>query len=181
MALALENCSYHSEEEVISELCVELLGGSNKSLLFRMFRDEYGVVYNIYMEQINYYFEGFIYLYLDTSIENVKKVCYGFGKLLESSFEDLFNKASIENAKKQLKFSMLCNYEKNTTLMTEYGLSYLLNRRVKGATEYIKKIDEIDQDAVYMYMKRIAKAKKNLVYSSTEEIRDSSLELFRYN
>lgn len=162
--ISLDGIGYCEKEEVVYDLCSEIIGGCNNSILYNSLRKESGLVYNVYTEKISYLDSGIIYIYLEADC----KVLYDIIDKLEVLFKEEIVKRvdgiMISRMKKQLAFDIQKNYLSGSAIMTEQGLSVLLERRNRCDKKYIEKIQSIDNETVYNTLERILNGYKKIVY-----------------
>ncbi|RKD28040.1 M16 family metallopeptidase [Caminicella sporogenes] len=145
------------EEEIALDILNHKLGVSANSILFRALREERGLAYDIYSEMDATEFIKTLYIYTAVEESNVWEA----KKIIEESIEKIKNRKiileekDINLMKKIIKTSIaailedssgLCNYALNQKLM---------NKRIDGFIEDLKKLDYISVEDIYKVAQKV--------------------------
>ncbi len=120
-----------------------LLGGGMSSRLFQNIREKYGIAYSIYSFLDFYYDTGLLGVYFGTDGENYQRAM----KLVEEEFEKVRNLSlsydELEDAKAQLRGSLILSLEHSVRRMTRLAKSEIYLGRHLEIDEVIRKIENV--------------------------------------
>lgn len=143
-------------EKAVADIYTSILGNSQNSRLFKLIREELGLVYTIYAFNDAGANTGNIFIIFGTRPKNVKKAVKEIKKVIVNMAENGITEAELERAlnwkKSCIAYSSETNAdvaEINATYAHLYGKTFSLEERVKL-------YDAVTIDAVNSFAKRIA-------------------------
>ncbi|MGN0181872.1 MAG: M16 family metallopeptidase [Candidatus Ornithomonoglobus sp.] len=132
-----------------------VFGNGMSSRLFQNIREKYGLVYSIAAGHSAYMGTGTFDISAATSPENAERVAQLIVEEIKKIKADKLTEEEIERSKIQLKGNYILSNESVGARMQAIGRTVLLNRRIRTPKETIKKIMEVDTDAVSEIIDRV--------------------------
>jgi len=148
-------CNKKSPDKYPLSLFTNILGGSISSRLFQKIREEKGLSYAIYADNIQYTDAGIVMVYAATSDSKVNKVM----DLINAEIEDIkkngIKPQELEIAKENIKGTIVLGVEDISSRMFRLGKASLMDNNVLTIDEILKRIDKVElqsvNDIVYKY------------------------------
>ncbi len=128
-------------------LLSNVLGGTNSSLLFQLVREEKGLTYGIYSEPSFYDQIGTLNISFGASKENVMPIVEAIAETI-GTLKEALTAEVVENAKNQLKGSVMLGLEGSEHVMEWIGRVEMFAHKEKDLEAVIEKIDAIELDNV---------------------------------
>jgi len=132
-----------------------ILGGGLSSRLFQEIREERGLAYSVYSYQTSYRDSGLFAIYAGTSSDNLESVLRLIVKELLELASKGTNEEELKRAKQQLKGNLLLSLENVNNRMMRLGKTEICFDRVISIEEILKKIAEVDMDAIKFLAERL--------------------------
>ncbi|HEX7560934.1 MAG TPA: pitrilysin family protein [Candidatus Humimicrobiaceae bacterium] len=148
-------CNKKNPDKYPLSLFTNILGGSISSRLFQKIREEKGLSYAIYADNIQYTDAGVVMVYAATSDSKVNKVM----DLINAEIEDIkkngIKPQELEIAKENIKGTIVLGVEDISSRMFRLGKASLMDNNVLTIDEILKRIDKVElqsvNDIVYKY------------------------------
>lgn len=132
-----------------------VFGSGMSSRLFQNIREKYGLVYSIVAGHSAYMGTGTFDICAGTSPENAERVSQLIVEEIKKIKADKLTTEEIERSKIQLKGNYILSNESVGARMQTIGRTVLLDLPVRSPGETIRKIMEVDSDAVSEIIDRV--------------------------
>jgi len=153
-----------------------VLGGGLSSRLFQEIREERGLAYSVYSYQTAYRDSGLFTVYAGTSPDNLESVL----RLVVKELLELASKGTTEEeltrTKQQLKGNLLLSLENVNNRMMRLGKTEICFDRVINIEEILKKIADVNMEAVKSLAERLFVI-DNLTFTSIGPVTMKDLSL----
>ncbi|MCJ7665758.1 MAG: insulinase family protein [Actinobacteria bacterium] len=137
-------CSRSDGDKYPLSLFTNLLGGTMSSRLFQKVREDEGLSYNIFANNVQYKDTGLVFIYSASSNRNVNKIL----RLVKNEIDDIRkNRASIEElerARENIKGNIVLGFEEISSRMFRLGKSLMFDKKVLTINQILKKIDKVN-------------------------------------
>ncbi len=141
-------CSKKSPDKYPLSLFTNILGGSMSSRLFQKIREEKGLSYAIYADNIQYTDAGVVMIYAATSDSKVNKVMDLINFEIEDIKKNGIKPQELEIAKENTKGSIVLGVEDISSRMFRLGKASLMDSNVLTIDEILKRIDKVELQSV---------------------------------
>jgi predicted Zn-dependent peptidase len=157
-------CGRNDKDKYPISLFTNLLGGSMSSRLFQKIREEEGMAYSIFSNNIQYFDTGIIIIYASVSPGNTERVM----KLIKSEIRNIarygIEDSEFNRARENLKGGIVLSVEDISSRMFRLGKALLFDKKVLTINEILKKIDSVKkQDLVDISGKYLNLDKMSLI------------------
>lgn len=132
-----------------------VFGCGMSSRLFQNIREKEGLVYSVGAGHSAYIDTGTFDISAGMSPDNLMRVCELIGKEIKTIKRDKLSKEDVSRSKEMLKGSYILSYESTGARMQGAGRSLLLDKPLYTQEEVLKKIDEVDVEAVADVIDRV--------------------------
>ncbi len=143
-----QGCERDSDDRYPISLFTNLLGGSMSSRLFQKIREEEGLVYSIFSNNVQYIDTGVILIYAASSPGNTDRIL----ELIRNEIKDISKYGVKESellvARENLKGGIVLSFEDISSRMFRLGKGLLLDKNVLTINEVLKKIDNIQKNDI---------------------------------
>ena len=140
---------YGDADRRVMTLLVNILGGpALNSRLILSVREKYGYSYSVEANYTPYQGVGYWSIYAGTDERYTKKTLKLIHKELESFRTKLLSENQLKKAKTQLKGHIALGMDSNSSLMLNYGKTYLIFNQIDTLTEIHEAIDEITAEEI---------------------------------
>lgn len=144
LLLSFPSIARGTDDSYVVSVMDLILGGGMSSRLFQRIREEQGLCYSIYSNNVSYRDRGLFSIYVGLNPTHVDTAT----KLILDEVEKFKNFAvtseQLEKAKEQLKSNYILSMESSSNRMSRIGNSELLLNRVLTPDEIIQKIDDVN-------------------------------------
>ena len=145
-----------SDDKYLSDIYASILGNSQNSRLYKVIREELGLVYSVYAFTDMVPFTGGIFIMLGTRPKNVKKAISEIKKIVLDLAENGATEEELERVKNLKKSLIEFNSETNSDIAESNGSMIHLFEKCKTIEERKEKIDGVTLEKVNDFAKRIA-------------------------
>ena len=145
-----------SDEKYVSDIYASILGNSQNSRLYKVIREELGLVYSVYAFTDTVPMTGGIFIMLGTRPKNVKKAIFEIKKIINELANAGATEEELERVK-NLKLSAI-EYanEANADIAETNGTFVHLFENFVSAKERKQKVSSVTLDEVNKFAKKIA-------------------------
>ncbi|MDB5361310.1 MAG: putative Zn-dependent peptidase [Rhodospirillales bacterium] len=154
LVLGFPGVSYADDDYYVASTLSTILGGGMSSRLFQEIREKRGLVYTVYSFASSYADGGIFGVYAGTGEDEVEELmpvlCDEIVKSADSMTEE-----EVARARAQLKASILMGLESTSARCEHVASQLLIYGRPIDVPELVRKIDEVDLDAVRRLARRI--------------------------
>lgn len=135
-----------------------MLGGTMSSRLFQRVREEKGLVYSIYSFANPYMDSGYYAVYAGTGRDSVKTVLHVVMEELRALKNGEATEEELENAKNNLKGSLMLSFESSIQRMTRIALQEYYFGRYESLDGILKKIESVTLEDAEEAARRLFKS-----------------------
>lgn len=153
LSLGIQGIKSGSDDIYSLLLLNNIYGGGASSILFQKIREEKGLCYSIYSYLASFNNNGVIIVYTGLNAKYVYDVICRIKDELELFSKDGIGANKLIKAKEQLKGNYILGMESISSRMFNNGKSLLFTNKLSTPEDIIKKIDNIDEDALNRIMK----------------------------
>ena len=125
-----------------------ILGGGMSSRLFVNVREKRGLCYYIRADHESYLDTGTLAAAAGVDLKRIDEAI----KVILAEFVEITKKAvdlkELKKAKEYIKGKLILSWEDSRTVALTYGSDELLEGRIRGIDEYLKKIDEVTAEDI---------------------------------
>lgn len=150
-------------------------GSGMSSILFQKVREERGLCYSIYSQNISYNDIGLFTIYSALNGDNLEELIEVVLKEIEILKKSKLDISALSRTKEQLKSSYILGLESSSNRMSAIGRNLLIQNKVYTPTEIIDKIDAITLESVSKVIDEVFKTEK-LSYSLVGKINDEKIK-----
>lgn len=125
-----------------------IIGGSMSSRLFQKIREDLGLAYSVYSYHSAFLDSGVTVMYAATATNQLTKVIELMQQIIEQVRTDGITDTELENAKEQLKGSLMLSLESTNSRMSRLGKNELMLERHLTLDEVLHRIDCVNQATV---------------------------------
>ena len=144
------------ENKYISDIYTSILGNSQNSRLYKIIREELGLVYTVYAFSDMVSVTGGIFIILGTRPKNVKKAIFEIKRIIAELAEKGVTDEELERVKNLKKSLIEFGSETNSDIAESNGSMIHLFERCKTIDERKQKIDSVTTAQVNDFAKVIA-------------------------
>ena len=144
------------EKKYISDIYTSILGNSQNSRLYKIIREELGLVYTVYAFSDMVASTGGIFIILGTRPKNVKKAIFEIKRIITELAEFGVTKEELERVKNLKKSLIEFGSETNSDIAESNGSMLHLFEKCKTIEERKQKIDSVTKEDVNAFAKVIA-------------------------
>lgn len=137
-----------------------IVGGNMSSRLFQEVREERGLAYTIFSYQSCYQDVGSFTIYGSTNNQQLPLLQQTIEASLDNIRKNGITEKELNNAKEQLKGSIVLDLESTSSRMSRNGRNELVHRRHKTIDEVIAGIDLVSMEKVEQLIEKILGAEK---------------------
>lgn len=166
------------KESSISNIIAGMLGGGMSSRLFQRIREELGLVYNIYANDIQYVVDGFMSIFFATNPASVKQALIAIREVILQLLKEGFNDEELEKSKAQYKSAIILAAESSAYLMRAGGKFGLLMGQKYDLNKRLKIVEAITQDDLNRTLKAIFDIESASISYVGKDIDENLLHLF---
>lgn len=178
VGISLPSFSMGEKLSSASNLIAGMLGGGMSSRLFQRLREELGLVYNIYANDLQYVTDGYMNIFFATNPSTVKKAILAVRETLLKLVEQGFAIEEIEKAKAQYKSAMILAAESSSYLMRAGGKYGILIGKEYSLEKRLNEIRKVTPDDINKAVKYIFDINSASVSYVGKEIDEDLLKLF---
>ncbi len=154
-----------------------ILGGTMSSRLFQKIREEQGLAYSVHSFSNSYSDSGYQAVYAGMSHKAVKKVI----TLILAEYKDMkkgnISAEEFENAKNNLKGSLMLSFESSSQRMTRLALQHCYFGAYDSLDDIVKKIDAVTREQVIETACELFKEEElSLVVLGGKELENMTIE-----
>jgi len=139
-------CRRDSVDKYPLSIFTNILGGSMSSRLFQKVREEKGLSYSIFANDIEYIDTGVVVVYAAASMNNVYRVV----EFIENEIKDIkkngIKDIELSRAKENIKGSIVLNIENISSRMSRLGKGLLLDNKIMLINQILTQIDNVGLD-----------------------------------
>jgi len=136
-------CSRSDDDRYPLSLLTNVLGGTMSSRLFQKVREDEGLAYSIFANNVQYKDTGLIFVYSASSNRNVSKIL----RLVEGEINDIrkngVSSSELERARENIKGSIVLGVEDISSRMFRLGKTLMFDKKVLTINQILKKIDKV--------------------------------------
>lgn len=152
----IKTVSAKSEDKYVSDLYTSILGNSQNSRLYKVIREELGLVYTVYAFSDTVPMTGGIFIMLGTRPKNVKKAIVEIKKIIVDLAENGATEEELERVKNLKKSVLEFNTETNADIAEVNGSVIHLFEECQSVDERKQKIDKVSLEDINNFAKKIA-------------------------
>lgn len=157
VCIHIKSVSAISEDKYISDLYTSVLGNSQNSRLYKVIREELGLVYSVYAFADTIPTTGGIFIMLGTRPKNVKRAIAEIKKIILDLAENGATKEELERVKNWKKSLLEYNSETNSDIAEVNGSMIHLFEKSESINERKQKIENVTIEQINEFAKRISK------------------------
>jgi len=151
------------EGRVVTGLASYLLGGSTRSILFKIIREKLGLAYGASTKTEYYPTVGWFEVNTSVKSENIEKVILEIQKLIRQFVEEPIEKLTFERAKKYLIMQKQMAYESSMGTASSLSSALFWQGKIVSPEEYQEVLKKITEKEVRLALKEIVANKEPLV------------------
>lgn len=152
----IKTVSAKSEDKYVSDLYTSILGNSQNSRLYKVIREELGLVYTVYAFSDTVPMTGGIFIMLGTRPKNVKKAIVEIKKIIVDLAKSGATEEELERVKNLKKSVLEFNTETNADIAEVNGSVIHLFEECQSVDERKQKIDKVSLEDINNFAKKIA-------------------------
>ncbi len=146
MCFGSQGCSRTSDDKYPISLITNFMGGSMSSRLFQKIREEEGLAYSIFSNNVQYMDTGIIVIYAAASPKNIGRVLELTKNEIKNFVKNGVNDIEILRAKENLKGGIVLSVEDISSRMFRLGKALLFGKKVLTISQILKKIDGVKKE-----------------------------------
>ncbi len=147
-------CSHERTDKYPISLMTNILGGSMSSRIFQKIREEEGLAYSIFSNNVQYIDTGIIVIYAASSPKNIERVLEITKNEIRNVIEYGIKDEEILRAKENLKGGIVLSVEDVSSRMFRLGKALLFDKKVLTINQILKKIDDVKKEDLDSITKR---------------------------
>ena len=152
----IKSVSAVDDKKYIADLYASILGNSQNSRLYKIIREELGLVYTVYAFSDMVSVTGGIFIMLGTRPKNVKKAIFEIKRIIQEMAENGVTEEEFERVKNLKKSVLEYNSETNSGIAEANGSMMHLFERCKTLEERKTQIENVSLEDVNYFAKMIA-------------------------
>ncbi len=166
------------KQSSISNIIAGMLGGGMSSRLFQRVREELGLVYNIYANDIQYVVDGFMSIFFATNPASVGQALIAIREVILQLLKEGFSDDELAKSKAQYKSAIILAAESSAYLMRAGGKFGLLMGQKYDLNKRLKVVEAITQDDLNETLQAIFDIESASISYVGKEIEKDLLTLF---
>lgn len=178
VGISLPSYCLADKQSTTSNLIASMLGGGMSSRLFQRIREELGLVYNIYANDIQYVADGYLNIFFATNPVSVKKALLAIREVLLQLQKEGFNNDEIEKSKAQFKSAIILAAESSAYLMRAGGKYSLLMGKEYSLDKKLKEVEKVELKELNESLSYMFDIKEASISYVGKEIQGDLLKLF---
>ncbi|MCL2630590.1 MAG: insulinase family protein [Firmicutes bacterium] len=139
---------YNNEMSVASAISANVLGGGMSSRLFRVLREELGIVYEVYASVSEYKTHGMLTVYLGTNPDSLTTAISAVKQILTDIKENGVTEKEFLKGKEQLKTGLVLGSEKSYSIMRASAVRLLLANEEFSLDKAMERINAVTIEKV---------------------------------
>ena len=136
-------CNRSNSDSYPISLFTNLLGGTMSSRLFQKIREDEGLAYSIFANNVQYKDTGLVFIYSASSKRNVKKIL----SLIKNEINDIrkngVKSEELKRARENIKGNIVLGIEDISSRMFRLGKTLMFDKKVLTINQILKKIDKV--------------------------------------
>jgi predicted Zn-dependent peptidase len=148
LCFGCQSCQRDSDDKYPISLFTNLLGGTMSSRLFQKVREEEGLAYSIFSNNIQYIDTGVILIYAASSPQNTDRIL----EIIRNEIKDIskygVKETEFSIARENLKGNIVLGVEDISSRMFRLGKGLLFDKKVLTINEVLKKIDNVKKNDI---------------------------------
>ena len=136
-------CSRSDNDRYPLSLLTNALGGTMSSRLFQKVREDEGLAYTIFANNVQYKDTGLIFVYSASSKRNVSKILKLVGNEIDDIRKNSISINELERARENIKGSIVLGIEDISSRMFRLGKTLMFDKKVLTINQILKKIDKV--------------------------------------
>lgn len=174
----VKSVSALSDEKYVSDLYASILGNSQNSRLYKVIREELGLVYSVYAFSDMVPMTGGIFIMLGTRPKNVKKAISEIKRIIVELAENGAKEEELERAKNLKKSNIEFSTETNSDIAESNGSMIHLFEKCQTTAERKQKFDNVTLEMVNEFAKRIASEETFNIVAVGKGVDENALKEF---
>lgn len=174
----IKTVSALNDEKYLSDIYASILGNSQNSRLYKIIREELGLVYSVYAFTDMVPMTGGIFIMLGTRPKNVKKAIFEIKKIITDFAKNGATEEELQRVKNLKKSVIEYNSETNSDIAESNGSMIHLFDKCKTIEERKQNIDNVTLEKVNSFAKKIAKEEMFNVVAVGKGLKIEDLEQF---
>ncbi len=154
VAMGTKGVKFESDEKYSLLLLSAIIGSGMSSRLFRILREDMGIVYEIYSFLESFFDSGIFGLYFICDAKNFEKAMKAIKSELKNIIDNGINDEEIQKVKTQIISSSLISFDTLSGRMRFLARSMLYHEKITYLDESIEKIRSIDKDQLMRTAKK---------------------------
>lgn len=159
VCLHIKGVTYDSRQKHIASLYSSILGSSQNSRLYKIIREELGLVYTIYAYNDIGLRSGELFIVFGTRPKNVNKAIFEIKKIINEFAENGATEEELTRAKNWKKSCIEFAGETNSDLAETNGLMTYYDNKITKVASRKAKYDKVTLEDVNKFAKKIATEK----------------------
>jgi predicted Zn-dependent peptidase len=127
-----------------------MFGGTMSSRLFQKIREDEGLAYSIFANNVQYKDTGLIFVYSASSNRNVSKILGLVNDEIDDIRKNGVSRSELERTRENIKGSIVLGIEDISSRMFRLGKTLMFDRKVLTINQILKKIDKVTVSDVNM-------------------------------
>ena len=136
-------CSRSDADRYPLSLLTNALGGTMSSRLFQKVREDEGLAYSIFANNVQYKDTGLVFVYAASSKRNVSKILKLVGNEIDDIRKNGISISELERARENIKGSIVLGVEDISSRMFRLGKTLMFDKKVLTINQILKKIDKV--------------------------------------
>jgi predicted Zn-dependent peptidase len=136
-------CSRSDNDRYPLSLLTNIIGGTMSSRLFQKVREDEGLAYSIFANNVQYKDTGLVFVYSASSNRNVGKILGLIGNEIEDIRKNGVISGELERARENIKGSIVLGVEDISSRMFRLGKTLMFDKKVLTINQILKKIDNV--------------------------------------
>ncbi len=143
-------CSRDDNDRYPLSLLTNMFGGTMSSRLFQKIREDEGLAYSIFANNVQYKDTGLIFVYSASSNRNVSKILGLVNNEIDDIRKNGVSRSELERTRENIKGSIVLGIEDISSRMFRLGKTLMFDRKVLTINQILKKIDKVTVSDVNM-------------------------------
>lgn len=131
------------QDYYIRQVMNTVFGGSMSSRIFQKIREELGLAYSVYSQNVRYQNTGALFIGAGYSPEYHEKFLRALWEEIDIFCDKGITETELQRAREQLKSNSIMSMEGTNARMQYYGKKVLLNEHIRSIDELVKMVDQI--------------------------------------
>ena len=174
----IKSVSAVNDKKYIADLYSSILGNSQNSRLYKIIREELGLVYTVYAFSDMVSVTGGIFIMLGTRPKNVKKAIFEIKRIIKELAENGVTEEEFERVKNLKKSVLEYSTETNADIAEANGSMMHLFERCKTLEERKAQIENVSLEDVNEFAKVIANEEMFNVVAVGKKLNKEDLKQF---